>query len=222
MRTRTIISTIIGLAAFTLASPAAVIVDMSPGTAAPPGTLGGYSMIGFPSESRAELDAVTDVLAPPGFGGDLLFDTPLELDLIGSMWGTWSHGYAGPVYALLDAGTPVNLTLPPGALAFYLYIEPNQKEPYEFTVTSGATTATLSINGDGGAQYVGFYSDDPLSPLLGITIDQPDGNAAGFAIGEFGIGNTMSGSVPDAANCLGLTLTALGMLGLFVRKSSRS
>lgn len=200
----------------------AVVVVTSPGTGAPPGTLGGYSMVGFPSEGRSEFDMVTDVVAPSGFA-NLIFDQELELDFVGSGWDSWSHGYGGAVYQLFEEAvsgrTSLMITLPPGTLGFYTYIEPNQKGTYEFTVTSGSTTTTLGINGDGGARYVGFYTDDTLDPLFSVYVDQPDGLALGFAVGEFGIAQGQA--VPDTGSCLGLMTAALGALGLFGRRSLR-
>ena len=110
------------------------------------------------------------------------------------------------------------LTMPLNTCAFYTYLQPNQKDVYDFTVSSATESKTVSISGDSGAQFVGFWTDDPADPILSITLDQPDGNALGFAIGEFGIGAV--GPVPDVASCWNglLALVALGLFGWRARR----
>jgi hypothetical protein len=176
-------------------------------------------MVGFPTEIRAEYDTVFDVAAPPTFGAPLTFDQGLELDFVGSGWATWSHGYSGAVYQLFEQGvsgvTGITMTLPPNTLAFYAYIQPNLKDVYQFTINSGTASAILEIDGNGGAKYVGFWTDDASSPLLSVVVDQPDGAALGLAVGGFGING-----VPDAgAWQSGLAaLAALAMFGWRVRR----
>jgi hypothetical protein len=222
MNVRFKLGAVVALSSFVLAAQAGVFFDISPGTAAPPGTLGGYSMIGFPSENRAEFDTVTDVAVPPSFSSPLIFDQGMELDFVGSGWGTWSHGYQGAVYQLFEEAvsgtTEVTMTLPPDTLAFYTYIQPNQKDVYEFTVTSDGKTTTLDINGDGGARYVGFWTDNASDPLVSIMVNQPDGNGLGLAVGEFGINGIAN--APDPGSWLNI-LIALASLGLFSWKVRR-
>ncbi len=99
-------------------------------------------------------------------------------------------------------------------MAFYLYVEPNIRSVFEFKVDSMATVATLDIDGNAGASYVGFYSDDPMHPLQFIYVDQTTMESDGFAVGEFGIN-----VVPEPAAC-GL-LCALGLVGFVASRRER-
>jgi hypothetical protein len=195
-------------------------VDTSPGTASPPGTLGGYSMIGFPPESQPEFSLVSSVLPPPSFSGSLALSQFLEVDQVGSGWATWSHGYSGTVYYnMTDVSgvTALTMTLPANTLAFYFYVEPNNKGTFNFTAESGSVTVPLSVAGNGSAEYVGFYSENGV-PLTSITLDQPDGTAAGYAVGEFGINGVAP--VPETGSCLNIivALASLTMFGWRCRK----
>lgn len=164
---------------------AAILVDTSPGSGPPPGTLGGYAMAAFPADPSSEGTLTTQLTPPAGFtgSGDLIFADPMEHMKAGSLWDTWSHGYTGDVY-YTDASDQLFL-LPLGTMAFSLYIQPNLKDDFEFVVESGATATVLTINGNAGAQYVGFYSDDPQDPLQFVYVLQTTRDADGFAAGEF-------------------------------------
>lgn len=157
------------------------------GTSAPPGTLGGYPMFAFPTNAGADKSMVSTV--PFWNGGTMnLTTTPAELDHIGSSWATWSHGYSGAVYwtdgMVSDHQT---LQLPANIQAFYMYIQPNYLlDSFEFMITSGGESTSMIVNGNGGAKYVGLYSDDITQSLGSLTIfDMSQGNSEGFAIGEF-------------------------------------
>jgi hypothetical protein len=121
------ISRVVVLVVLAVSTPAFALLQSVPlGTAAPPGSLGGFTMAGF-SDPRAEGVGVWDV-EPPGSSpvtGNLTFDLELEHLLIGSGWGTWSHGYTGDVYWFDEDsyGKQLNLTLPGETKAFYLYFE---------------------------------------------------------------------------------------------------
>src|ERR1039457_2639520 len=60
---------------------------LSLGTAAPPSTLGGFSMTPIGADPSALGSMVTSV-------GSISFDQAVMHDQIGNGWGTWSHGYA--------------------------------------------------------------------------------------------------------------------------------
>src|SRR3712207_2611940 len=85
------------------ASP--IAVDTSPGTAAPPATLGSYTMTPFGADSRPESDLFCDFFGcrweglvsgvPAPGGGTLQFDRSMLHTKIGSNWGSWSHRYTG-------------------------------------------------------------------------------------------------------------------------------
>jgi hypothetical protein len=161
-----------------------IIFDGSPGTGAPPPTLGPYTMTPFAADGRALGVDVTDV---PGPTGDLLFDRNMNHRRIGSGWATWSHGYTGDVYVEDGTSDQVVMMLPPDTGAFYFYAEPNAFASYNVTATAqdGTTSGPISVQGNSGAQYFGFYSTGG-APLLSITVDV-DPAAGGFAVGEFGI-----------------------------------
>jgi hypothetical protein len=200
-----------------LCSNAGIFVDTTPGTAAPPGTLGGYSMGGFPVDLTPE-GTMINALAPPllaPVAGNLTFNAAVEHDIIGSYWATWSHGYVGDVYAYYGQDSQLLMMLPAGTMAFSLYVEPNIFSTFEFEVDSGAAVATLNIDGYAGAKYVGFYSDDPLQPLQYVYVKQTTLSSDGFAVGEF-----MINVVPEPQTwglVAGLGLAVLGVARRFRR-----
>lgn len=179
---------VVGLAAFVAlaigvtAAIAAITFDGSPGTAAPPATLGSNAMTKFAADPQALLANVSSVAAPTGTLG---FSPSLSHRKVGLGWLTWSHGYTGDVYA--TAGTSATLTLPANTVAFYLYVEPNIQSSANVTATSngGVTSGAVNVNGNAGAKYFGFYATGS-DTLTSITISVP-APALGFGIGEFGI-----------------------------------
>ncbi len=186
-----------------LTAHAATLVDLTPGLSSPPSTLGGYAMTPFADDPRANLTSVTSVASP--LGGTLGFGAAVSLREIGDGWDTWSHGYAGDVY-VAEGLTSLTLALPPGTLAFSFYLQPDAWDLFDFEVESGGTTSgSFTVDGDSGARYVGVYSTDPGVPLLSIAIENVDGNADGFAVGEFAIA-----VVPEPAAAL--SVGALGCL----------
>lgn len=190
----------LGLA--TTASAAVSAVDL--GVVAPPGTVGGYLMGAF-SDPSPEGTMTVSLAPPPAFPGtgNLLFTTPAEHSLVGSLWDTWSHGYTGSVY--FNEDHDLLLALPVDTMAFYLYVQPNLKAVFEFTVDSSATTVTFDIDGNGGARGIGFYSDDPFDPLQYVYIRQTTMDSDGFAVGEFGIN-----VIPEAGG-FGIVLGGLAL-----------
>ncbi len=173
-------------------------IDTSPGTGAPPPTLGGYGMIPFPPDPQPTGTDVTSVAVPPtplgalGPQGSILFDQPMDHVTIGSGWATWSNGYTGDVYTSLDAPdiNHVVITLPAKTAAFYLYVEPDIFSTFAVTATGKSafgwsTSTTLLVNGLGGARYIGVYSvSGGFVKTIRIDVDPA---ADGFAVGEFGI-----------------------------------
>jgi hypothetical protein len=173
-------------------SPPGIIFDGSPGTAAPPSTLGPYTMTAFGADSQpicpAEGSTVTGVAGPAGTIG---FTPALRHDHVGptECWGTWSHGYTGDVYDTVSTGTPTTatITLPSGTNAFYFYAEPNSFGMFNVTATAqnGTTSGAIQVEGNSGAKYFGFYGTGGVT-LSSITVTTEVG-ASGFAVGEFGI-----------------------------------
>ena len=199
-----------GVLPLSVCCSAAIIVDISPGTGAPPGTLGGYTMGAFPSDPSPEGTLINELAPPPAapVTGNLKFGfglSAVEHMKVGGFWDTWSHGYTGDVYFNEDSEL-LMIPLPVGTLAFSFYIQPNLKADFEFKVDSVATLATLTINGNGGASYAGFYTDDVTDPLSWVYIRQTTQDSDGFAVGEF-----MINVIPETSTW-GM-LTALGLCG---------
>jgi hypothetical protein len=164
-----------------------IAFDGSPGTAAPPATLGPYTMTPFGNDGRAD-GTVSGVPDPAGTIG---FSPSLSHTKVGVGWATWSHSYTGDVY--FTGGTQITITLPAGTKAFYLYAEPDQFAVFsvEATAQDGTTSGPVPVQGEAGAQYFGFYGTGAAT-LASITVTSAD--PTGFAVGEFGI-NPAAGPV---------------------------
>jgi hypothetical protein len=159
-----------------------IVFDGSPGTAAPPATLGPYTMTSFGPDPQPVGATVTGVSDPAGTIG---FAPPLTHSTVGNGWATWSHGYTGDVYST-PSGGPITITLPTGTRAFYLYAEPNVFNVFtvQATAQDGTTSGPVQVQGNSGAQYFGFYATGTTN-LASITVTTSD--TSGLAVGEFGI-----------------------------------
>jgi cell wall-associated NlpC family hydrolase len=157
-----------------------ITFDNSPGSAAPPSTLGPYSMTPFPADPQS-FGNVSSVAAPGS--GDVTFAPDLNHLRIGQGWATWSNGYTGDVY-WTNGGTSATMTMPLGTSAFYFYAEPNPFAVFNITATTqnGTSSGPIPVNGFSGARYFGFYTDGSTT-LETISISSD----ADFAVGEFGI-----------------------------------
>lgn len=194
------------VAAFVSTADAAIMLDEL-GTAAPPATLGSWTMTPFADDTRPNFSTVTSVDTP--IGGSLDFSSAVSLREVGAGWATWSHGYTGDVYFTGDSS--LTLTLPSQTAAFYLYTQPNSFSTFSFTVTDASgVSSTTDITGDSGAKGFGFYGTGG-STLASITVSTEPG-ALGFAVGEFGIA-----AVPLPMSGLVL-LSALGAAGAAYRR----
>jgi hypothetical protein len=206
-----------GVLPLSVCCSAAIIVDTSPGSGAPPSTLGGYTMGAFPSDPTPEGTLINELAPPPAapVTGNLKFGFGLgavEHMKVGGFWDTWSHGYTGDVYFNEDSEL-LMIPLPVGTLAFSFYIQPNLKADFEFKVDSVATLATLTINGNSGASYAGFYTDDVTDPLSWVYIRQTTQDSDGFAVGEF-----MINGIPEPGAWAGLMALGLGVWALARRR----
>jgi hypothetical protein len=178
------------------------ITGVALGTSAPPTILGGSSLTAFGPDLTPDGTDVTSI-------GALTFDQTVRHDIIGTGWGTWSHGYAGSVY---DTGSAVNpttltLTLASPVSAFYFYVESVNFSSFSFTATSqDGTAVTQTVSGDTGAAGFGFYTSG-LDLISSISI--LSGDADGFAVGEFGSSGSTP-TAPDAGNSL--ALLSLGLM----------
>jgi len=188
MKTTLLIS---ALTALGLQQVTANVTAVDIGTAAPPTTLGGYTMSAFDPGS---ITGATQAQVP-------------------TTWATWGQGYTGDVY--FTYGTTITLTLSGSSEAVYFYEEPNLFSTFNMTATdSSGATVTQAINGDAGAAGVGFYETTSGGPYLTQIVITTDAAAEGEAIGEFGIsGGSLAGQtgVPVSAPDGGATLTLLGL-----------
>jgi hypothetical protein len=159
-----------------------IAFDGSPGTAAPPATLGGYGMTPFGPDPQADGATVGGVNDP---AGTITFSPSLTHTTVGSLWSTWSHGYTGDVYFVAPS-QPITVTLPAGTKAFYLYAEPNTFNVFDVQATAqdGTTSGPVQVQGNSGAKYFGFYGTGNAE-IATITVTTTD--TSGLAIGEFGI-----------------------------------
>ena len=155
------------------------------GTGAPPSSVGSIPVRPFFQAPQAAIANFTNLSSIPGspVGGNISTSIAVIKLAIGSGWTSWSNGYTGAVYATYPS-TSVTLTLPPGALAFYSYVEP---DPYgTFTITavtnSGVSSGPITVSGLAGANGFAFYTDDKDAIAL-VTIS----SSVDFAFGEFGI-----------------------------------
>ncbi len=167
-------------AAVAPASSGMIVFDGSPGTGAPPATLGPYTMTPFGVDPQP---LFTDVGGVAGPTGNVIFGAPMQHVQIGNGWATWSNGYAGDVY-WTDGATSANVTLPSGTSAFYLYAEPNPFSDFVITAYAqdGTSCGPITVNGYAGAQYFGFYGTGGET-IASVTVT----SSVDFAIGEFGI-----------------------------------
>jgi hypothetical protein len=171
-----------GAAPAAMAAAPAIHFDGSPGTSAPPGTLGPFPMTKAAADSRPVSlgTAVSDFTLPDG---TMTFSPGVLHLTIGHPWATWSNGYTGDVY--YDSGTTLTMTLPAGTSAFYFYVEPNTLASVTVAATAqdGTTSGPESFSGFRSARYFGFYGTGGAT-VTTITVSGPSG---GFAVGEFGV-----------------------------------
>jgi hypothetical protein len=164
--------------------PSGIIFDGSPGVNAPPSSLGPYAMAGFgtdPQPLGTDVAGVDDAST----GADIGFSPSLVHLRVAQGWATWSNDYTGDLYATYPA-TSTTISLPPGTNGFYFYAEPDLFSTFTVTATAqnGTSSGPISVQGNAGASYFGFYTNGYIS-LTSISI----ASSADFAIGEFGIAN---------------------------------
>ena len=160
--------------------PSSIVFDGSPGTSAPPATLGPFAMTSFAPDVRPVPGDVTDVAGPTG---PLGFGATVSHVRIGNGWSTWSHSYTGDVYSTKGAQS-LTLTLPPNTGAFAFYVEPNNFGTFNITATAqdSTTSGAVPVEGFAGARYFGFFGVGDAT-VTSVTIT----STISFAVGEFGI-----------------------------------
>jgi hypothetical protein len=165
-----------------------IVFDGKPGTGAPPRRLGPYTMTRFGPDPTASGTVESRISGPTG---RVAFSTRLTHLLIANGWATWSNGYTGDVYDTIkrqpDGTFEITVILPRGTGAFYAYAEPNEFEDFSMNATAqnGVTSGNVTVHGEAGARYFGFYATCGHT-LTKITYTD-SGNDTAMAIGEFGI-----------------------------------
>jgi len=190
----------------------ALVFDLSPGTAAPPATLGGFPMTPVPYPGAPACTGIQPPLPTPG--ADMDVSPTSGSRCIGSGWATWSHGYSGDIYFTGGAYSQT-ITLPTGTTAFYAYVEPNPFSEQTFEVVAepgGVSSGSFTAHGSSGATYFGVYDDSGASVTsVTITCDTD------FASGEYGI--SLGGEAPfvldlDASYAMGTPAWTSQWVGL--------
>ena len=165
--------------------------DTSVGTAAPPSTLGPYTMTAFGPDGRPEYPAPGSLVSNvPDPAGTIGFTPSLSHLVVGSSWFGWGpNGYAGSVYLSPAGITTTTISLPAGTVGFYFYALQNAFGVLNITATAqdGTSSGPISVtsNASGNAQYFGVYTTGS-SPLAKVTVSAPAATQ-GVAIGQFGI-----------------------------------
>ena len=179
----------LALAAASFSANAAVVFQ-NLGTAAPPTSIGGYTLTPFslaPQNAIPDFSNISTIPGNPGAG--VLGINPQAIKYPFSALGaTWGQGYSGPIYATASTST---LTLPPNTHAFYFYTLVNAWGTSTFTATSdsGTNSGPISVSpnalgGPDSANGVAFYSTAGES-ISSITVTTSSSNGLIFA--EFGI-----------------------------------
>ena len=166
----------------------AVVFDGSPGTAAPPSTLGPYTMTQAAADPRPVNATVPDTALPDGTMD--FSPSAIHMTTPDGGWASWSNNYAGDVY--YDSGTTLTMSLPSGTGAFYFYAEPNAFATFtvQAVAQDGTASGPVAVNGAGGATYLGFYGTGGAQ-VRTVTVTT-DAAAQGFAVGEFGVAKRVS------------------------------
>lgn len=172
----------------------------------------GLNMMLVPNDpTQASFEQVSALSSPLG---SLSFSPSVSKRIVGKLipptepnpiyeWHTWSNGYTGEVY-FTGGGNTLTIELPSAIAGFDLYIEPNAFDVFTIEVTaSNPQSSSLLLqeaNGNGGAAYFGFYTNQPHDWLTSISITAP-ADAQGFAIGQLRFG---SRAIPTPALLPGL------------------
>jgi len=149
-----------------------------------------------------------DISSIPSSMGDVLLDPEHNVRKVGSGWGTWSHGYTGQLFFVME--DEATYWMPSGVGAFDAYVEPGpfQWEPFLMTAyASDGTTAVIedSIHGESGASHFGFYTTGGAT-LVKVRVEVLA--SVSWAIGELRIaatscpGDTTGDGVVDVLDLL--------------------
>jgi len=168
------------------------------GTDLPPATVLGVDLIPVDIPNTIpEMGPISSLMSPLG---TISFSPTGVKYVIGSIWGTWSHGYTGSVIAFEFIET-VTITLPAGTTMFRFSVEPNVYENHPADVKAdGEAVVGSGVEGSSGAACFVIIAD-PGKTIGLVTITLPD-SAGGFAVGEFAI----SGELPISTSAATGTL----------------
>src|SRR5262245_3570962 len=99
MKTRALAATFLAVALLAGPSHAAIhFVDL--GTGAPPASVGPVPVTPFllgPQQAIPDFTLVNNIPGNP-FGGSVGLSATADKRTVGQSWGTWSHGFTGPVF----------------------------------------------------------------------------------------------------------------------------
>jgi hypothetical protein len=193
----------------TAAAGHAAITGVPGGDAAPPPTLGPYTMTLFGPDLQPDFSSINSVPSP--LGGSVGIAPNMIHLTVPTTWTTWSHGYTGAVY-WSEESLSVTLTLPANTGAFFFYAQPNEAQVFDIVAQSQDGTAILqSPDGNAGATYYGYFATGG-DTIQSITVSSD----RDFAIGEFGIADLSS--IPEASTW-GAASAVAGLAGFsFLRR----
>jgi hypothetical protein len=168
----------------------AIVVFENLGTAAPPSTMGGYTLMPFDTAPQTAIPDSTMVSTIPGSPIPGNLTTSLQVRKLTSesswaaVWG--AHGYMGPVFS--TGNDTFTLYLPPFAGAFYLYVEPGNLGTFSITATAnnGTTSGPVMVTTPAGATGFGFYTTEYNEYIASISVTV-DALSDGLGVAEFGI-----------------------------------
>lgn len=195
-------------------TPALTFVS-SPGTGAPPATLGPYTMLPFSPDPQPLNTEVSKVAPPKAPAGEHVSFTPALLHLQVASWNSyqgqgvsWTDGYTGDAYATATLselqnvqGGPTSMvfTLPGNTFAFYFYGVlrnlPFQAPPCpSLDMTATAQAVSPLKTGKGTVKTWTVSVSECSAHYFGfycsgglILTSIKVGSVIDFAVGEFGI-----------------------------------
>ncbi len=192
------------------------VIGVIGSSAAPPTTLGAYSLDEFAPDPRPLRQAVSDIASP--LGGTVEFDLPF------TRWTTrfgtprWSHGYEGDVYFTYDhppySIRTFNLTDAAApelggvgafrfAMANFVEIDLSEVEVTATTFDGDQVTISFGIGTPGLAIWIGFHTTD--GDLIQSVRMEP---LADFIVGEFAIA-----AIPEPGTAVLILLGFVASMG---------
>jgi hypothetical protein len=151
------------------------------GDGTPPSTVGGYSMVEFPTDPQP-YGQIASVASP--VGGFIDFSTDLFHTTAGSSGAAWGNGYTGDAYTSTKSG--VVMTMPVNTFAVDFFAQPASPVPYDIVATAtDGKTLELSVTGNDEEQGFEFYAQKGET-IASLSLSVPP-TAGGFTIGQIGI-----------------------------------